>query len=300
MSGASVNGGPATGISLAQSEAVGLKLQQAMKAQHIADLRGVSWDKVLAASQQAGLRFGPSIDGYYLPNTPQHIFEAGRQSDVPVVTGSTANDIGTSVPIRRAKTVVEYRTLAQQSYGDKAAELLKLWPVSTDAAAAREADLVGRNSGFTLGARSWAHMQAATGKQPSYLFIVTKVQPFTPGATFSDFDPATAGAYHMGDVPYFLGTYDAFNLFRKTRDWTDLDRSLSDRMQDVIVAFARTGNPNTPAVKFVRYDPKDEQRTVFGDMITVEKLNTPGMDFLLRTPVQQVQAPAPNRPRQTF
>ena len=29
-----------------------------------------------------------------------------------------------------------------------------------------------------------------------------------------DFKPENAGAYHMGDVPYFLGTYEAFNQFR--------------------------------------------------------------------------------------
>ena len=301
MSGASVQGGPADagGTSLADAEATGVKLQQAMKAEHITDLRGASWDKVLAAAQQARLRFGPSIDGYYLPDTPQHIFAAGRQSDVAVVTGSTANDIGTNVPIRAAKTLPEYRALAQQSYGAQAGEFLRLWPAASDPAAAREADDVGRNSGFGVGARNWARMQALTGKRPSYLFMVTRVQPFSPGVKFSDFDPATAGAYHMGDVPYFLGTYDAFNMFRKTRDWTELDRSLSNNMQDVIVAFAKTGNPNTPAVKFARYDPKNEQRTVFGDTIRIEKLNTRGMDFLLQHPPQQSQAP-PNRPRQTF
>jgi para-nitrobenzyl esterase len=288
------------GAPLAAAEATGVKLQQAMKAEHIADLRMVSWDKVMAAAQASRLRFGPDIDGYYLPDSAQHIFEAGRQSDVPVVTGSTANDIGTNVPIRQARTLAEYRALAQQSYGAKAAEFLKLWPAKDDASAAHEADEVGRNSGFTLGARSWAHMQTATGRQPAYLFMVTKVQPFTPGVRFSDFDPATAGAYHMGDVPYFLGTYEAFNLFRKTRDWTAADRALSEKMQDVIVAFARTGNPNTPAVKFVRYDPKDEQRTVFGDTIRTEKLNTRGMDFLLANPPAEPQRQPQARPRQTF
>jgi para-nitrobenzyl esterase len=104
----------------------------------------------------------------------------------------------------------------------------------------------------------------------------------------------------MGDVPYFLGTYEAFNLFRKTRDWTAADRALSEKMQDVIVAFARTGNPNTPAVKFVRYDPKDEQRTVFGDAIRTEKLNTRGMDFLLANPPAEPQREPQARPRQTF
>jgi para-nitrobenzyl esterase len=302
MSGASVAGGPiGAEATLAKAEASGVQLQQEMKAQHIADLRQVSWDKVLAAGQQARLRFGPSIDGYYLLDTPQHIFEKGQQNDVAVVTGSTANDIGTNVPVRSAKSLAEYRTLAQQSYGAASGEFLKLWPAKDGRSAAHKADEVGRNSGFGLGARNWARMQALTGKSPSYLFMVTRVQPFTPGVKFSDFDPATAGAYHMGDVPYFLGTYDAFNLFRTTRNWTDLDRSLSDRMQDVIVTFARTGNPNTPAVKFVRYDPNNEQRTDFGDTISVEKLNSRGLDFLLAHPPAPAPAPASEqRPRQTF
>lgn len=302
MSGSTVSGGPvdARGNSLAAAEANGVKLQQAMKAQGIADLRGASWDKIFAAAQRAGLRFGPLIDGYYLPDTPQHIFEAGRQSDIPVVAGSTANDIGTNVPIRAATTLEQYRALAQQGYGPKAGDFLKLWPARDDASAAREAEQVGRNSGFTLAAWNWARMQAATGKQPSYLFMVSRVQPFTPGVKFSDFDPATAGAYHMGDVPYFLGTYDAFNLFRTTRDWTDYDRKLSDEMQDVILAFARAGNPSTAAVKFVPFDVRRPERTDFGDRISVERLNPAAMDFLLRNPVQQQQARAPNRPRQTF
>ena len=301
MSGSTVNGGPADarGTSLAEGEATGLKLQEAMKAEHIDQLRGTSWDKVLAAAQQARLRFGPIIDGYYLPDTPQHIFEAGRQSDVPVVAGSTANDIGTNVPIRSAKSLPEYRTLAQESYGARASELFKLWPAKDDQGAIREADQIGRNSGFTLAAWNWVRMQALTGRQPSYMFMVTRVQPFAPGVKFSDFDPSSAGAYHMGDVPYFLGTYDAFNMFRTTRNWTDYDRALSEKMQDVIVAFARTGNPNTPGVKFVRFNPKDPERTVFGNTVTLERLNQRGMDFLLSNPVQQ-QPQQPNRPRQTF
>jgi carboxylesterase 2 len=35
------------------------------------------------------------------------------------------------------------------------------------------------------------------------------------------------------------------NLFRKTRDWTDLDRQLAETMSNALVAFASGGNPNT-------------------------------------------------------
>ena len=152
-------------------------------------------------------------------------------------------------------------------YGDKAAELLALYPAATDADAMRQAEEIGRNSGFTLGARAWAREQTRTGKESAYLFIVSRVQPFTPGVTFSDFNPATAGAYHMGDVPYFLGTYEAFNLFRRTRDWTPWDRELSNALQDVVVAFARTGSPSTRVVQFTRYALDNETRVDFGDAI---------------------------------
>lgn len=309
FSGTTLKGGAGEGVPLAEAEAQGVKLQQALKAKDLADMRGFSSDKVVAAAQAAGVRAGPDIDGYYLPEPVDDIFAAGKQSDVAVVTGSTANDIGTEVPIRKATTVAEYKAAAQQMFGDKAAEFLKLYPVKTDADVKRQAEEVGRNSGFTIGARNWAIAQTKTGKAPAYLYILSRVQPFTPGVTFSDFDPATAGAYHMGDVPYWLGTYEDFNLFRITRNWTAWDKELSNDMEDTIIAFARTGNPATAVVKWPRYNPKNEERVDFGDTIKIEKLYTKGLDFLAANPPARAPrpprppaAPAPGqgRPNQTF
>jgi len=302
MSGASVRGGPGDIVTpLKAAEAQGVKLQEAMKAATVAQMRTFSSDKVVSLVQQAGVRSGPAIDGYYLPETPQAIFEAGRQSDVPVLAGSTANDLGTNPPIRAARTVVEYKAAAAQMYGDKAEAFLKLWPAADDAAVVRQANEIGRSGGFSLAVRNWVKLQAQTGKQPSYLFLVSRVQPFTPGVTFGDFDPKTAGAYHMSDVPYFLGTYEAFNLFRTTRDWTPLDRDLSEKMQNVIVAYAKTGDPSTAEVKIPRYDSRNEQRTEFGDTVTVQKLNTKGLDFMLETPslLPQGLGPPPSAPGTT-
>jgi para-nitrobenzyl esterase len=56
-------------------------------------------------------------------------------------------------------------------------------------------------------------------------------------------DPKTVGAYHSGDIPYWLGTWDAFNIVRITRNWTEADRALSDLMSTAIVTFATTGSP---------------------------------------------------------
>lgn len=283
MSGSTFRSGAGPQTTLAEAEATGLTLQQALKATNLAEMRGFSSDKVMTAAQAGSVRASQIIDGYFLPDAVDTIFKSGRQNDAAVLTGSTARDIGTTVPIRSAKTLAEYQALAGQMYGEKAADLLALYPAATDAEAARQAEEVGRNSGFTLGARTWAREQTRTGKEPAYLYLLSRVQPFTPGVAYSDFDPATAGAYHMGDVPYWLGTYDAFNLFRRTRDWTAWDRELSTLMQDVIVAFARTGNPSVRAAQFARYALDNETRVEFGDSVRVEKLNTRGMDFLEST-----------------
>lgn len=300
FSGATIAGGAGAGVPLADAEAQGVKLQTALKAKTLADMRGFSSDKVTAAAQAAGVRISPDIDGYYLPDTVDNIFAAGKQNDVAVLTGSTANDLGTTPAIRKATNVAEYKDLAKQMYGDKADAFLKLYPVKDDADAKRQADQVGRNSGFAIGARNWARAQTKTGKAPAYLYMLSRVQPFTPGVTFSDLDPATAGAYHMGDVPYWLGTYDSFNLFRTTRDWTAWDRELSDAMQDVVLAFAKTGDPSTAKVKFARYNPANETRVDFGDTIKTEKLYTKGMDFIGSTPVTPAPRPAGGRGGQTF
>ena len=284
MSGSMLGGMIPSGPTLATAEAQGLKLQEALKVHSLEEMRALSSDRIFAAAQPAGIQSGPIVDGYVLPESVDSIFKQGKQIDVPLLTGSTANDIGTTPPMRSASTAEQFRTLAVKSYGSASEELLKVCPVQDDADAKRKAELIGVNSGFAIAAREWARAQAKTGKQPAYLYLFSRVHPFTAGVTFSDLDSKTAGAYHTSDVPYWLGTYESFNLIRRTRDWTVSDRELSNQMQDVIVAFAKTGSPSTSTTKFTAYDPANELRTNFGDKITTENLDSKVMDFLLAHP----------------
>jgi para-nitrobenzyl esterase len=285
MSGGTIKGpGSETG-KLADAEAQGVSLQQAMKAASLAALRTFSPDKVTAAAQTAGVRASPIVDGYYLPQHTGEIFAAGRQNDLPIVVGSTFNDLGTNIEVRRATTVAEYRAAAARMYGPNAEAFLAVFPAATDADVKAAADQAATGSGMGLGARTWAKAQAATGKAPAYLFRFSRTQPYAPGVVFADHDPKTVGAYHSGDVPYWLDTQDAFNMFRVTRNWEGYDRDLAAKMSDVVIAFAKTGIPSTPAVKMVRYNAADEQLVEFGDSIWVVKMYTKGLDFIADTPV---------------
>jgi para-nitrobenzyl esterase len=91
--------------------------------------------------------------------------------------------------------------------------------------------------------------------------------------------PQKIGAYHTSDVPYWFQTQDAFNKFRTTRVWTEFDRALSERMSDCLIAFARTGDPRTPATPWPQCTPVSERCVEFGDDTAVREENRPRMEF---------------------
>ena len=164
-------------------------------------------------------------------------------------------------------TLAEYRAQAQR-YGEHMADLLRLYPATSDAEARRAALDISRDATLGLQMRTWARAQAS-GKSPAYLYLFSRVHPYAPGVKFSDHDPATIGAYHTGDVPYWLQTLDSLNLFRTTRNWTAYDRELATRMSDVIVSFARTGKPALSGIDWPVYRSTSERVVELGDSVRV-------------------------------
>ena len=282
-SGANLPPGGRAPQSLAEGEAIGLKVQQLLNAKNVAEMRAVPWEKVLATlnsgAQGADTRIQtrPVVDGYFLPDLPDKIFKAGKQNDALLYTSSTQEDLGSAMTFYdNVKTVADLQKCGQDAFGDAAAEFFKLFPASNDQEARKVALIVSSDTGFGLSNRDWARDQALTGKQPVYLaqwaHIPARATTATPAISRFGNGPA-----HGSDIVYWLGTY----VHQTNRAYTDWDRELSDKMQDTLVAFAKTGNPNTSAVKIPRYDPKNEQRVVFGDgSIYIDKLDTAQIEFL--------------------
>ena len=266
---------------LKQTEEKGVALQQAMKARDIAHMRTIPADQIVNIAREAKIIFpGPTVEGYLLTDHPQKIHAAGKQSDVPILFSSTGNDIFAKTPVTDARTLADYKSAADKLYGPDAATFLKLFPASNDAEAAKQAQHVARISGFGIVARDWARDHAATGKAPLWLTQYNHPHTFPPGVVITDLDVATAGAYHNSDLPFWFGTIDAMNIYRKTRDWSAADYKLTNQMMDVVVAFAKTGNPATAEAKIPRYNPKREQRLIFANPITIETLDPRQVEFI--------------------
>jgi carboxylesterase type B len=74
---------------------------------------------------------------------------------------------------------------------------------------------------------------------------LTHPQPLRAGITCDEIDTADGlGSFHSSEYPYVFGTLDCL-----TRDWTEADRTLSDRLQLTWVAFADSGSPNGRACR---------------------------------------------------
>jgi para-nitrobenzyl esterase len=126
--------------------------------------------------------------------------------------------------------------------------VLAAYTATDTTSALRAAADIGRDASVGAQMASWARAQAEFSESPAYAYFFTRRQPYAPGITFIDHDPATAGAYHSGEIPYFLRTRESLNLFRTTRIWEDVDVALEDDMASLLVSFARDGRPKSARV----------------------------------------------------
>jgi para-nitrobenzyl esterase len=251
-------------------------------------MRTIPADQITVTAAANKIVFpGPNIDGYVLPETPEQTYAAGRQVDVPMLLSSVGTDGNSHNAVTDATNLADYRKGAEKLYGADAPAFFNLFPASNDTEALHQAKEVARITGYGIIERDWARAQSRAAKSPIWLVQFNHPHPYPPGVVITDMDVKTAGVYHNSDLPFWFGTLDSLNLFRHTRDWTPYDYKLSNQMQDVIVGFARTGNPATAEAKIPRYDPRHEQRLLFGDAgLTVETLNEKQVNFIENHPIK--------------
>jgi para-nitrobenzyl esterase len=283
MSGGGLRAG-ADPVSQREAEQSGLELQRVLAVGSLAELRAAPADKILAAQAEFQLggtagtvRFRPNIDAYVMPRPPREIFASGAQNDVPLLIGFTRDESGNE--LRTARSVAEFEAAANKYFGAKAQDFLRLYRARSDAEAPALGASAARDGGMATSIRNWALGQAAAGRSAAHIYMYSHPHSFEPGAAFADLNPATAGAYHTSEVPYFLLTQDVYNRIRKTRAWTEYDRTLAEQMSDVLVAFAATGQPASGAVQIPKFTARAQQYLEFGDEIRIGRFDAARMDF---------------------
>jgi len=215
---------------------------------------------------------------------------------VPLLLGFTRDE--SSNDLRAARDLAQFREAASKYFGERSAEFLRLYP-ATDANVSTVGAQAARDGGMATSMRSWAYGQMQKGRQPVYLYMYAHEHSYAPGVVIADLNPKAAGAYHSSEVPFFLNTLDAYNRIRATRAWTEQDRALASTMSDVLIAFASSGSPQTPALRPPRFDAKRESLSEFGDEVKVISFDKPRMEFFstVNAPGAVGPAPTPRAPR---
>jgi len=238
-----------------QAEETGAKFAAAAGARSIADLRAMpAADLLLLQEKDPAYHFGVVVDGAVLTEDPNATFAAGRQSDVPLLAGWTADEVRVYHTFGKNRPTAEsFRATVRDKHGAFADALLKLYPAATDQEAVRSAGDLADDLFLGFNTWKWLQLQAATGRAPIYRYSFDPAVPIEPGRLING-AIATAvdtGATHASDIVYTFSAFDS----APQAPWRPADRQLSEAMMTYWTNFARTGNPNGPGVpEWPRYE----------------------------------------------
>lgn len=228
-------------IALDEAEDRGSSFAKLIGASSLDDLRAIPAEELLKATAKVGsTHFSQILDGYFFTETPTAVFEAGNQSNVPLLAGWNSLESGYQ-GILGNKTVngENYKAALKGLYGDEAEAILKVYPGNTPEQIKQSAtDLAGdRFIGF--GTWKWLELHRQSTNQPVYRYYFTRPRPRPVGNSDPNWQPA-AGAYHSADIEYAMGNLPTNRVY----DWTPEDYRTSEAFQAFYLNFVKTGNPN--------------------------------------------------------
>ena len=269
--------------SLQDAEKRGADFAASLKANSLADLRAIPAEQLLKATANAGYgRFPVCVDGYFFPKPPLQIFEASEQAHVPLLVGWNSQESGYQGILGQDKPTLEnYKKAVEKLYGEKSAEVLRVYNASNDEDVEQVAtDLAGdRFIGFSTW--KWSDVQSRTGGKPVYRYLYARPRPemrpemgnatanLAGGVTRDTSNkapqqPPAKGAVHSAEIEYALGNLSTNRVY----DWQPEDYKVSVIMQTFFAHFIKTGNPNGLGVPV--WKPVDNSKSVQVMHIDVE------------------------------
>jgi len=232
----------------------------------IACMRDKSAEEVLKAGTPPtdvlapGYRYEPCVDGWVETDLPLNIFEAGKQQDVPLMIGSMADEWALFQLLAKP-SVDSYKTFVQNTFGDKAQQVLTTYPASNDNEAKASDEQVLTLFTFTCPSKTYAGAMSNV-KSKAYFYQFTRVPP---GAKM-------LGAFHLLDIGYVFGKFMPFlSPLKADAYYNETDRALSDAMMSYWTHFAAAGDPNQEGLtQWPAYDAAAGQYLELGDTIQVK------------------------------
>lgn len=184
--------------------------------------------------------FAPSADGDVLIQQPFSPGFAEISKDIPVMIGSTLNELMPTAYGEKNLTMEEAKDRLAKEYGDRTEEYVSLFAKAYPDYTPQ--DLLSVDKLFRPYTIRTADARAAETNAPVYVYLLAWKSPV---------DSASRGSFHGLDIPL------AFNNVDLRADWTGNTEeawALADKMSSAWINFVKTGNPNIEGV-LPRWDP---------------------------------------------
>ena len=234
----------------------------------LAELRKLSSEQLKTAvmSKETPGRFGPDVDGYFLPDTVANIYKAGEQAHVPLIAGWNADEGGTQAKVNSGT----FEKFAAKEFPGKEKEFMAVYPSGRDIVALNSGNAYAGDKFIAYATWRWLEAQVATGGKPVYRYH------FELGSPGDKYHSARAGAFHSDEINYVFGTL----ALRPEAVWRPQDWLLSEKMGQYWTNFAKTGDPNSAGLTaWPVYGPEnwnvmhlDEKTTVHPDELRARYL----------------------------
>jgi para-nitrobenzyl esterase len=206
-----------------------------LNADALAALRALPAQKLLDAQMATkGIRFAPIVDGYFLPESPEAIFAAGKQSDVPLLAGWNRDEGSFGMP-KDNNYAAALKDIATKDFAAKSDEFLKLYPADDDAQAKRSLEDYQGDRFIAFSTWRWIDAQLKTGKSPVYRYRFDMDHPKDPKR-----GPDETGAYHSAEIEFVFGALDSETWI----SWRPEDHQLTDLIRKYWSNFAKNSDPN--------------------------------------------------------
>jgi para-nitrobenzyl esterase len=239
---------------------------------NVRDLQKLPVEKIMAGHfavikdhpgiDQSTAGFSPTVDGKILPQHPFDTKASPVSADVPVMIGCTRTEMtlfSTNDAAAFSLNDGQMRGRVKDLLGSQAPEIVDLYKKLNPSATPSDIYfLIASDYRYGAPTMKIAERRAALGKGPVYLYYFTWETPVQGGRLKSP---------HTMEIPF---AFDNVKISARMTGGGADAMALADKVSDAWIAFARTGNPNTPKLpSWPAFNAKDRATMVIDNVSKV-------------------------------
>lgn len=219
--------------------------------------------KEMGDADQMTQGFSPTVDGSAIPHHPFHPAASPVSADVPLMLGHTRTEMTLfsegSDPAAFSLDEADMRSRVKKLVGEHTDGIIEVYRKANPGATPSDLYfLIASDYRYGAPVMKIAERRAALGRGPVHLYYFTWDSPAQGGRLHSP---------HTMEIPF---AFDNVQISRALTGGGADAMALADKLSDTWIAFARSGDPNTPKLPhWPAFNAKDRSTMVINNVSKV-------------------------------